>query len=372
MENQLVSIASFKKLHVGGFVKEKFELEGIECFLTDEGFGYTGESIPKGFSLKVRVAETEKAVSILLKIHKEYDLDKIRHDSSIKDKRKILVPIDISNFSFNACEYAFGLAERTDAEVKLLYVYSDPSLNGPVKHTTSWQKHERIEAAEAYKKAQSNLVNFGQELRKHIGEEKLNKVKMHYALLRGRPEIVITALCKRYKPDLIIMGPKRKEERKGTFNGSVTTRVIEHTNYPVLTVPKSAKYQGLELINVMYATDFNESDNTSLNRLLEIVSPFKTKIHCIHIDIENDPLKQGKVEELNLQLKKDYSKYDIQCKLIESTNQIKGFEDFISKNDIALISFSSPRRNVFYKIFHPNKLKKMVSTSKIPMLVFRV
>jgi nucleotide-binding universal stress UspA family protein len=372
MENQLASIASFKKLHVGSFVKEKFELEGLECFLTDEGFGITGDNVPKGFSLKVKVADTEKAVSILLKIHKDYDFDKIRKESSIKDKRKILVPIDISNYNFNACEYAFGLAERTNAEVKLLYVYTDPSLNGPVKHTTAWEKHAKIEAAEAYKTAQVNLVSFGQELRKHIGEERLNKVKMHYALLKGRPAIVIAALCKRYKPGLIIMGPKGKGEKKGTYMGSVTTSVIEHTKYPVLTVPKSAKYLGLELINIMYATDFNESDNTSLNKLLEIVSPFKTRIHCIHIDIESDKLKQGKVDELNLQLKKDYSKHDIQCSLIESSNIIKGFEEFISKNNIALISFSEPRHTLFYKIFHPNKLKKMVSTSKIPMLVFPV
>lgn len=29
------------------------------------------------------------------------------------------------------------------------------------------------------------------------------------------------------------------------------------------------------------------------------------KIHCIHIDIKNDPLKQGEVDELNQFIKKD-------------------------------------------------------------------
>ena len=216
------------------------------------------------------------------------------------------------------------------------------------------------------------MLEFSNNLKKHIPVENLLKVKIHYSLLKGRPENVIVNISERYKPDLIIMGPKGKGEKKGAFIGSVTTKVIEHTKFPVLTIPKSATYQMLGLINIMYATDFNEVDNTSLNKLLDIVSPFDTKIHCIHIDIENDPLKQGKVDELNQFLKKEYSKYNIQCKLFESSDVIKGFEDFIGKNNIDWISFSNPRRTLFYKIFHPNKLKKMVSTSKIPMLVFPV
>ncbi len=372
MNNLLVSIASFTKLHVGGFVKEKFELEGIECFLTDEGFEIETDYAPKGFKLKVRPDDTEQAVKVLLQIHEEYNLDKIESDGLIKDKKKILVPVDISDYTINTCEYAFGIAKKTNAEVKLLYVYDDPSISGPVKHTTSWEAHDKIEAAEAYSRAQTKLLGFSNILKEQIDKEIIQEVKMHFALLRGKPVNVIVALCKRYKPDLVIMGPKGKDKKKSSYIGSITTNVIEHTNYPVLTIPKSATFKGLDLINIMYATDFNEADNRSLNKLLEIVEPYETKIHCIHIDIENDPLKQGKVDELNLFLRQEYDKNHIQCKLFENSDIIKGFETFIEKNNIDLISFSNPRRTLFYKIFHPNKLRKMVSTSKIPMLVFPI
>ena len=372
MENILVTIVTFKELHVGCFVKEKFEFEGIECFLTDEDIKITNGNTPQGIKLKVRANQTEKAIRTILQIHKEYDLDKIDQNSSFKEKKKILVPVDISKDSINVCEYAVGIAEKTDTEVKLLYVYEDPTLSGPVKPTTSWEDHEKIEAAEAYSKAQTSLLKFSDDLKEHIGKEMQEKSKMHFALLKGKPEDVIVTLCKRYKPDLIIMGPKGKGEKKGAFIGSVTTNVIEHIKFPVLTIPKSATYHGLGSINIMYATNFNEADNSSLNKLLEIVSPFNTKIYCIHIDIDNDPLKQGKVDELNHFLKNEYSKYNIQCKLFESSDVIKGFEDFIEKNNIDWISFSNPGRTLFYKIFHPNKLKRMVLTSKIPMLVFPV
>jgi len=372
MVNPLITILTFEKLEVGCFVKEKFEFEGIECFLTDEGIKVTESYTPQGIKLKVRANDSEKAIRVVLQIHKEYDLDKIEQDSSIIGKKKILVPVDISDYSINACEFAVDIAKKTDAEIKLLYIYEDPTQDGPFKHTTSWEAHEKIELAEAYNNAQTSFLKFSDDLKEHIGKEKLEKIKMHFALLKGKPEAVIVALCKRYNPDLIIMGPKGKDEKKSTYIGSVTTKVIEHTKFPILTIPKSAEFHELRLINIMYATDFNEADNTSLNKLLEIIKPFNTKIHCIHIDIENHPLRYGKVDELNQFLKKEYSEHNIQCKLFESSDVIKGFEDFVEKNNIDWISYSNPRRTLFYKIFHPNQLKKMVSTSKIPMLIFPV
>ncbi|MBI9069861.1 MAG: universal stress protein [Salinivirgaceae bacterium] len=372
MENPLITISTFEKLEVGCFVKEKFEFEGIECFLTDEGIEITKSNKPQGIKLKVRANDSERAIRMLLQIHKEYDLDKIRQSSNIEEKKKILVPIDISDYSINAFKFALEIAKKTDAEVKILYVYEDPTQNKPVKYTASWEKHEKIELAEAYDKAQSNLLKVSDDLKEQIDKEMLKKIKMHFALLKGKPEDVIVALCKRYKPDLVIMEPKRKDEKKSSFIGSVTSKVIERTEFPVLLFPKSATYQVPELINIMYATDFNEADNSSLNKLLDIVKPFNTNFHCIHIDIENDPLIFGKVDVLNQLLKKEYSKYNIQCKLFESSDVIKGLEDFIKKNNIDWISFSSPKRTLFDKIFNPNKLKALVSTSKIPMLIFPV
>jgi nucleotide-binding universal stress UspA family protein len=369
MENILAPIMSFKKLHVAVFVKEQLQHGGIDCFLTDEGFGVTEDHAPKGFRIKVSVNDTEKAVNILLRIQKEHDLENLKEDITIEGERKILVPVDIADYPDNLLEYAFGIAKETNAELKLLYVYKDPIEGAPVKHTTSWELHEKIEAAEAYNNAQIKMVQFRNEVNELIDQETRNKTKMHFAMLRGKPETVINAVCRRYKPSLVVMAPK---ERKGSFMSSVTTSVIEQGNIPVMTIPKSAKYKGLETINIMYATDFYDSDNTSLNTLLEIVSPFKTNIHCIHVDIDHDELKETKVIELNELLATEYKEYQIECKLIESSDLIKGFESFVKKNNIDLISFSSPKKTMFYKMFHPNILKKMVSHTKIPMLVFPI
>ncbi len=372
MENLLVTIVTFKHLHVGCFVKEKFEFEGIECFLTDEGFKTTNSNIPQGIKLKVRANETEKAIRAILQIHKEYDLDKIEQNSSVKDKKKILVPIDFSEYSINACKFAVGIAEKINAEINFLYVYNDPSETGHERHTTSWEKHAKYVSEEAFSKAQNSLLEFSNNLKKHVPVENLSKVKIHYSLLKGKPENVIVNISEKYKPDVVIMSPKGKDEKKSISIGSVTTKVIDNTRFPVLTIPKSATYQDIKKINIMYATNFNEADNLSLDKLLKIMAPFDKEIHCIHIDIHDDPYKQSKIDKLNQLFKKEYCKHKIECKVFKSSNIIKGFDEFIEENNIDIISFSKPKRSLFYKLFYPSNLGKLVSTEKIPMLIFPV
>lgn len=372
MENLLVTIITFKHLHVGCFVKEKFEFEGIECFLTDESFKTTNGNIPQGIKLKVRANETEKAIRTILQIHKEYDLDKIEQDSSVKDKKKILVPINFSEYSMNACKFAVGIAGKINAEINFLYVYNDPNDIGPDKHTTSWEKHAKYVSEEAFNEAQNSLLEFSDSLKKHISVENLSKVKIHYSLFKGKPGNVIINISEKYKPDVVIMATKGKDEKKGTFVNSVTTKVIDNIHFPVLTIPKSATYRDIKKINIMYATNFNEADNLSLDKLLKIMTPFDKEIHCVHIDIHDDKYQQSKVDKLNQLFKKEYSKLKIVCKVFESSNIINGFDEFIEENNIDIISFSKPKRTMLYKFFHQSKLKKLVSTEKIPMLIFPV
>ena len=129
MENQLVTVLRITKPQLGSFVKDKFEAEKIECFFTNEGMTLGSTYNPYEVLLKVRVGQSEKAVKILLQIQKDYDIDKIQENGSFKDLKKILVPVKLSESCIELCKYAILLAKKTNAELKLLYVYEDPTLN---------------------------------------------------------------------------------------------------------------------------------------------------------------------------------------------------------------------------------------------------
>ena len=373
MENQLVTILRITRPQLGSFVKNKFEAEDIECFFTNEGLTLGSEYNPDEVLLKVKTYQSEKAINILLQIHKDYDFDKIREDKTYKDLKKILVPIKLINNCIDICKYAMLLAKNTNAEVKLLYVYPDPNFNEPVKHTVSWQRHVKMELREAHRNAQIKLMEFSDELKSQIPKTLFDSVKLHYRILKGTPQNVITDASERYRPDILLMGTRKNTKESGGFLEKTIVKVIEQSNYPVLAVPVSANFTGLNKINVMHATNFYDEDNSSLDKLLDILQSYEKEIHCVHINLQNNPLHKEKAVELNKFLAKEYGEHNIRCELFESKNMITGFNDFVEKNHIDIISFSKRKRSAFYKMFHHSLLEKLVSRGgDIPILIFPV
>ncbi len=372
MKNQLVTLLRITTPQLGSFVKDKLESNGIEVFFTNEGLTIGSKYDPNEVLLKIKAGQSEKAIKTLLRIHKDYDLDKVEKDKSFVDVKKILLPLKLSSSSIDLCKYAMQLAIKTNAEIKMLYVYEDPTFNEPEKHTASWEKFVKMELQEAFNKAQLKLVNFSKDIKTQIPEEILNKVKFHYRMLKGTPSNVISDACQRYQPDLIIMGTKGGRKDSGEFLGKTLDKVMENVNAPVLAVPPSASYKGRKTINVMYATNFYDADNSSLNKLLEILKPFDKKIHCVHIELHKDKQYQKKADELNVMLEKEYSEYNIKCELFESDNIIKGFDDFVDKYEIDIISISKVKRSAIYKMFHSSLLEKLISSEKVPILIFPV
>ncbi|WP_297101026.1 universal stress protein [uncultured Draconibacterium sp.] len=372
MENQLVTILRISTPQLGSFVKDKLEEKGIEVFFTNEGMVPGERYNPDEVLLKVKARQSEKAIARLLQLHKDYDLDKVKDDVSFTNLRKILLPVKLSEDCIDLCKYAIGLALKQNAEIKVLYVYPDPNFNEPRRYTTSWEKYVKMELKEAHKKAQQKLVEFSRELKKQVPPELFNAVKLHYRMLKGTPENVITASCKRYNPDIILMGTRATKHADGEFLGKTLIKVIEQTNHSVLAVPLSAVFKGKEQVNVMYSTDFYDSDNSSLNKLLKILEPIKKKIYCVHFDIQNDAQHQQKVKELNAMLERDYSDYHIRCELFESKNLIKGIEEFVAQKDIDIISLSKIKHSGFYKLFHTDLVSTLVAKANIPILVFPV
>jgi nucleotide-binding universal stress UspA family protein len=227
MENQLVTILRITSPQLGSFVKDKFEAEGIECFFTNEELVLGSEYNPDEVILKVKANQSEEAVKTWLQIHKDYNLDTILKDSSLGDLKRILVPVKLIDNCIDVCRYAMLLAKKINAEVKLLYVYPDPNVDKPGKHTVSWEEHVKIELREINRNAQLRLVEFSRELKSQIPKELFESVKLHYRMLKGRPETVIENASLRYKPDLILMRTSRESNKNNKILEKTIVRVIE-------------------------------------------------------------------------------------------------------------------------------------------------
>ena len=149
-------------------------------------------------------------------------------------------------------------------------------------------------------------------------------------------------------------------------------KIIENVNSPILVVPEESEYMGVDNIPVLYVTDFLDSDHTSFRTLLSLLAPFIVKYYCIHVENrDEEALKEQKMEELKKLTKKEYSTYNVDWLLIKNRDVINGIQIFVEQNDIKLVSFTSPKRSMIYRLLNPNNLKRMMKQIKTPMFIFR-
>ncbi|MBI3129059.1 MAG: universal stress protein [Candidatus Tectomicrobia bacterium] len=137
--------------------------------------------------------------------------------------RKILVPVDFSDFSKDALEAAEGIAEARGAAITLLHVMVEPQASVPYEVYIDWQKVKGEIQADA-EKLLSQMASGGGPAGK--AEKRLEW---------GEPAAKIAQIAQEGSFDLIVMATHGRTGLSRLFLGSVAERVIRHAPCPVLS-----------------------------------------------------------------------------------------------------------------------------------------
>jgi nucleotide-binding universal stress UspA family protein len=138
--------------------------------------------------------------------------------------KKILVPVDFSEFSLKAAHYAVCFAGQFDATIELFYALEQPSfISGTDGIVITLPEGELVRHAQEKLRAIANT-----ELRAP------GAVKIEVRV--GRPYEEIVKYAKEMQIDLIIIATHGYTGLKHVFLGSTTERVVRHAPCPVLVV----------------------------------------------------------------------------------------------------------------------------------------
>ena len=370
MSDELVTITvhNYSRAQV---LKSRLNAEGIDCYLKNVNLLHS--AVSGGVKVQVLEQDMEKALRIVEKVNEEYRREDMETEKPGKQVQRILVPVDFSRYSRNACQYAIGLAEKLHAEVKLLHVYYNPIVNSmPMTDTYYYQVNLDEIIRDIELRAKERMDRFYRDLKSQIEDQQLTNVRLDYALIRGITHEEIMMQSQEYDPDVIIVGTRGHGEQPGDLIGGVTRKIMENASVPVLAIPESSAYKGISDISIMYVTDFDDSDYRALRKLMRLVSPFSVSLHCVHVSTpESSKWDQVKMDTLKEHIVSEYSPRQFECDLIEEgQDKLKGIQDFITKKDIDILSMVTHKRNLIARIFNPGIEKKLLFHSNVPLLVF--
>jgi nucleotide-binding universal stress UspA family protein len=352
-------------------IKTMLKDENIECFLSNVNLIQPNVSF--GVNIRVYEKDLTRAMKVLREIEKRHGKDLIRRGKKPMRVRRLLVPVDFSSYSLNAAKFAMQLAGTLKAEIRLFHAFYNPVID-----TMSFPDAFTYQAnmAEVYREMNSDARKHMKEfLAKLTLEEVRNKtdVKVSKKLVAGTPGEEIISESEKYKPELILIGTRGSGENPNEPIGKVTSSILDHSRTPVLVIPEKSKFVGSQKnIQVLYATDFDETDEEAIKKLMAVISPFNFKIHCVHVSKNiRDQVTISRMKDLKSELKEIYHDLNLECELIRDDDKVDGLRKFVHQKNIDLIALTHHKRNILQKMFETSTAKRMIFESEKPVLIFQ-
>lgn len=371
MDEKIITIATYPYSRAL-LLKGQLEAEGIGCFLSN--INLIQPHISSGVKVRINEKDLSGALKIMNEIKEEYGEARQKTVEMMRRVRRILIPVDFSESSMNACNYAVGLAAKLKAEIKLLYSYFNPIVvTEPYieENTFQFQMDEIVRRIEPQAKEQMhNLIG---QIKENSKKEGIEKLKVTYHLDKGTPEEIILNYAETWKPGVIVMGTKGTGKGSFDYLGSVTKKIITKASVPVLVVPNNSLYRGINYIGkILYATNFDDSDLKSLRTLINLLSPFDVRLYCAHTGVEDDTaVNRAMLNNLKERFQNEYSGFQLHCDLIHNKDIVQGLEDYMEDKEIDLLALTTHKRGIIERLFNPSLAKQMLFHTHIPLLVFQ-
>ncbi|SEL09617.1 Nucleotide-binding universal stress protein, UspA family [Aquimarina amphilecti] len=278
--------------------------------------------------------------------------------------KRILLPTDFSDNSWNAIDYATELFKDENCTFFLLNAYT--KIIYELVHISDVPYKRNVENT-----IKTNAVTNLEHLKKTIEHTTINEKHQFKTIAAfGTLVEVMEEFVKSKKIDLIVMGTKGASGAKGVFMGSNTVRVINTIKKcPVIAVPENFTFIS-KPSEITFATDFTHFySKEELQPIVELAKSFRATIRIIYIQKQKGVLTEE--QKFNLGMLQKYFK-DItyfQHTLTQSESISKSIKVFAEELDIYLLAMLNYPHSFIDKLTREPVIKNMAFHTQIPLLV---
>lgn len=276
--------------------------------------------------------------------------------------KKILVPIDFSEVSLNALEFALEIAARRQASIEVLHAYKFPAINQSYAPVSVYS--QLMEGQE--NKAIAEFTEFIKQSSKRT-QDLIEKVSINFTLQMGFVPDVILTNAKEKRVDLIVMGTTGASGIKAAFLGSIAGEVMENAYCPVLAIPKNAKFNGV-IRKIGVTSDFTDDDKKVFDYMLNWAMPFNAEVICFHVDLNHT---HDYTQKMNKLASHYIGSKNTDFEVIDEQNLQVGIERFVKDKNIDVLAMLINKRSFFRELFHYSTAKNLSYHSNIPILAIQ-
>ncbi len=277
--------------------------------------------------------------------------------------KKILIPTDFSEKSMNTVKYGVQLGQSMNKAVTLVYVV-DLSRYTTDYHETTGVAPYVPDLMQLKEVAEKQFKEFIPKIKKEFSEDLAIDTLLETGIFADR----IIELSNGEEYDLILLTGRTEKSFLDRLISDRNETIIEDARCPVFIVPPSSAYADLQ--NIVYATNYNEADIGSLQRLSDLARIFDSKITALHIS--TDKSFKNKISEKGFQeMVQEQCNYpNINLQMRKGDDIVHTIEQVATELKADLIGFLKENHGFWKELFSSSSTRELVLNTKLPVLVF--
>lgn len=271
----------------------------------------------------------------------------------------IVCPTDFSASANNAVLYAAAFSEKFSAHLVLLHIYE-----APIVFTEAPLAGVQFATEQVKTVAEKKLKTLANKVTKEFPSISLETINIY-----GPADEQIVSVAHMHTADMIIMGTTGTTKLERLLMGSTTSRVIRHSDCPVLCIPKNRKFTDVK--KIIFATDLKEDNLASAMMLTAFAEKFSAEIIFVFVDDRNILHESEEIEAMTRKIRKQVKYPKISGYIAKHTSISKGLEYFLKKKPGDMLVMLTHPRHFPDNMYNSSVTRLMSHQTQIPLLALK-
>lgn len=277
-------------------------------------------------------------------------------------EKRILVPVDFSDDSLNALEYAMELFKDEECNFFLLNAYHSvyftaDKLTTPEEGEVAYEQAKRD--SEAGLADLLETLSFSSPYHNHNFEPISTQNTVNGA---------VEECLQRRNIDLLVMGTKGRHKPTSNILGSNALEMMEKvTDCPILVIPEGAAVEQGNKKEIVFATNYRvDYKRRELIYLQGIANRCGAAIRILNIgDKELDP--EQKIYKFKLE--QFFADFEHTFHTLTNVEVAKGIHSFIQSRNSDMLALIHTKPGFFKNFFSPSVIKEIGDNPLVPLLI---
>ncbi len=276
--------------------------------------------------------------------------------------KKIIVPVDFSEYSEYALETAAGLAKKFDSELIVLHMLE--LSNELLTHSGD----AIIEESVFYiKLVEQKFVEFLD--RDYLKDINIVPIVKHFKVFSE-----VNDVAREQDANLIVMGSHGVSGMKEFLIGSNTEKVVRHSDIPVLIIKHNPIL--LDFENAVFASDFSDEAIRPYINAKQVFDKLGAKMYLVYVNspdgnFKSSPEIDRKVSQF---LKKADGNLDNMSKVtvVSDYSIEKGILNFANVMGADIVAVATHGRKGLSHFFEGSISEDLANHSTLPVMTFKI